>query len=417
VANPGWYPDPSGLAGSYRYWDGQGWSDQTSSTPDAPPPGAGGPPPANPFDTPTIIPGVTPPTPPRSTQPPPSTPPSAPPAAPTQVGGQFQPYGQVPPGSPYGQAVGQPPGQPSWQQPGSPYAGPIAGPIGGPTGGPAPGSSGGGSTGRAVGLVLAAVVAVLALGVATFFVVRAVTDDDTQPTTAPTATDSTSDPGSDDPTSDDPTSDAPTEPTEPTETTLDPGPEPPDPFTDPGEPTTLQCEGGVPSQGVTGIRGGRVTGGGLSLPEESGYDAGDQATAFTFADGVTAPARLIEDGWIASYALGGLPKDNGFDDLGEAAGAVLECMTGSRTFYRRLSGASLLSSRSITVDGAPAWAMDAEVRIRDPRLSVEGDRAKVVVVDTGDPELFGLYVSVVPIGDQQLIARQTAQEQALRLDG
>lgn len=32
-ANPGWYPDPGGAPGRFRYWDGVRWAEQTSGTP------------------------------------------------------------------------------------------------------------------------------------------------------------------------------------------------------------------------------------------------------------------------------------------------------------------------------------------------------------------------------------------------
>lgn len=40
MSEPGWYPDPGGRAGHYRYWDGQAWAPTTSSTlpGSAPPP-------------------------------------------------------------------------------------------------------------------------------------------------------------------------------------------------------------------------------------------------------------------------------------------------------------------------------------------------------------------------------------------
>ena len=38
MAQQGWYPDPSGQAGMYRYWDGSAWSEVVSPTPLAGPP-------------------------------------------------------------------------------------------------------------------------------------------------------------------------------------------------------------------------------------------------------------------------------------------------------------------------------------------------------------------------------------------
>jgi hypothetical protein len=40
-AKAGWYPDPGGGQGLYRYWDGNAWSAATSPNPGAPPPTAG----------------------------------------------------------------------------------------------------------------------------------------------------------------------------------------------------------------------------------------------------------------------------------------------------------------------------------------------------------------------------------------
>jgi hypothetical protein len=40
-AKAGWYPDPGGGRGLYRYWDGKAWSAATSPNPSAPPPSQG----------------------------------------------------------------------------------------------------------------------------------------------------------------------------------------------------------------------------------------------------------------------------------------------------------------------------------------------------------------------------------------
>lgn len=40
-AQPGWYPDPGGGKGLFRYWDGRAWSAATTPNPNAAPPSAG----------------------------------------------------------------------------------------------------------------------------------------------------------------------------------------------------------------------------------------------------------------------------------------------------------------------------------------------------------------------------------------
>lgn len=42
MAQPGWYADPGGEPGHYRYWDGHGWSSQVSAAPGPPPPSGPG---------------------------------------------------------------------------------------------------------------------------------------------------------------------------------------------------------------------------------------------------------------------------------------------------------------------------------------------------------------------------------------
>ncbi|WP_134767847.1 DUF2510 domain-containing protein [Nocardioides sp. 1609] len=429
MATPGWYPDPAGQAGKFRYWDGSAWGDDLRDNPQGAAPGSsdGGPgqPPATPpqgsrFEEPTQYPGS-----------------SAPPGS--QPGGQqpggYQSYGQQPPAQggssqqggygqqPYGgqQGYGQQPfgqqpygqqgyGQQGYGQQG--YGGQPGWNPGAASG--ATGGSGGPGRGRTVGLVLLAVVLVAVLGVGTFFGVRAVTGDD-----GGDGGDEASDTGSPDPTSDstsDPTEDPSTDPTEDpsTDPTEDPAEDPGDPFAaDAAPPTSQQCTGGDPAAGATGATGGAMTGGGLTLPLVPEFDdTQNQSAAFTFAQGVYAPSKEIEvneaaqTGWVAVYALGALPRANGFESPGQAAGVVLQCMAASSTFYSGFSGGKLLDSAEATVDGAPAWVMTAEIRIDNPDLKVKGDIAKVVVVDTGDPETFGMFVSVVPIGDTALISQQ-----------
>jgi hypothetical protein len=55
-AAPGWYPDPAGQPGHFRFWDGRGWSAGTTTDPRTPPPGT----PVEPVPPPGSSPGLTP---------------------------------------------------------------------------------------------------------------------------------------------------------------------------------------------------------------------------------------------------------------------------------------------------------------------------------------------------------------------
>jgi hypothetical protein len=48
VAERGWYPDPGGAPGRYRYWDGAGWSAETTTDPRSRAPGTSGAPASGP---------------------------------------------------------------------------------------------------------------------------------------------------------------------------------------------------------------------------------------------------------------------------------------------------------------------------------------------------------------------------------
>lgn len=401
MATAGWYDDPSGQPGAFRYWDGLRWSETVADTPYGPPPSGAAPPPPPPplpprdpqvsqspqvpqapmvppppvgFDTPTLVPGG-------------------------EARGGFESYAAIGP-------LGPPP------------------PTGYDDRPPPPVSAGSGSgSGRALALVLVAVLATLLLGVVSFVVVRGLIEDDSSATrTTTTGTPAPPETG------DAPAPDA--VPSEEPGTATDPEPDPGlEPGAEPGtppsegavvEPTVQQCTGGLPSRGASTRDGRFITGGGLRVPTPDGFEAVlDQAPAFTFADEVHAPSKVVEQGatssWVAVYALGSLNRGNGFDSPRQAAEVVVACMAQSTAFYSSISGSTLLDSGDAVVDGSPAWQLTQEIRVDDPGLTVEGDVVKVVVVDTGDPASYSLFVSVVPIGDTAMIAAQEASVGELEL--
>lgn len=312
------------------------------------------------------------------------------------------PYGPVPAGMVPPPPSSQPSPAPSLPPPPPPgyESHATIGPL------PAPGRTGPTETPRSssrpaarsrprLGYLLVAVVLTLALGVGTFFVVRGLIEEvgpSVERGAAEAPSPQRSGPGGAD---DEPTTGSSAEPF------------------DEVAPTVQQCTGGLPDRGVTGQQGRLMTGGGLQLPTPEGFaPVLDQSLAFTFADGVYAPSKLIEEngtaGWVALYALGSLSRANGFDSPRQAAEVVVTCMSQSGVFYSDFSSSTPIASAEGVVDGNPAWDLTQEIRIEDPALAVEGDVVRVVVVDTDDPASYALFVSVVPIGDLAMIAEQEA---------
>jgi hypothetical protein len=265
----------------------------------------------------------------------------------------------------------------------------------------APPPSGGGS-GKVVALVAVAVLVLVLLGIGGFFGIRALTgDDDTA------AADDTTVPASSEPTE-----------TASSELTAPTAPTPP-PSSQSAQPTDQQCKGGIPTPTRT-PRDTHIIGGGLAIPVPDGYTADTTySTVFTWADDFTPLEKTIEEGkavgWVSIYGVGALCKANGFDDPAQAAETVMACMAGSADLYQDFTGRTDVTSGAITVDHKDAYQLVSELRVDNPDLDVDGDVAEVIVVDTGDPETFGLFITVVPIGDQQLIDQQTAFTDQIRV--
>ncbi len=339
----------------FRYWDGQSWSEQTTSDPSTPAPGAPVPPPAA--------------------------------APPTQVTPSAYP-----------------------QQPVDPYqqqyaAQPQPGQYGGPGYPGAPGGPGGSNKGPL--LIALAVLLIIGLAVGGFFGVRALTDDD-------------GDDSADDSSQTEETEDETDDTDDPTDETEDPTASPATPTESPTDtgPTGRECSGGLPGAGGEVSGDGSIHGGDLTLPPVRGYDPLEPqiTTTFTFADGVAGVGRSVEEQWISLYTVGGLPKASGYFDLEASVDQVITCMTDSPNFYRNFSGREDLEREAIQVDGHDAYAVTSEIRVDDPEITVDGDYSKVIVVDIGDDEEFGLYVAVVPIGNQKLIDQLEAATSQLQVD-
>ncbi|GAA4671364.1 hypothetical protein GCM10023226_04950 [Nocardioides nanhaiensis] len=239
--------------------------------------------------------------------------------------------------------------------------------------------------------MLLAVLLVAGVGVGGFFGVRALTGDD-EPAAGGGGTSESSEP------TDEPTDQPTDEPTdEPTEEPTGSGGAP--------EPILDACQGAAPVTGAT-RPGQALRGGGLRVTTPPGYEPSAANEVFTFGDGVAAVGQQVEEFWLSLYALGSLP-DIGYESPQQAAETVVECMVRSELFYSGFQDRTDLTSEPVSLAGAEGWRITTEIRVQDPRITVEGDHATVVVAPREDGSL-SLFVSVVPIGDDTRIAQQEA---------
>ncbi|MGI5951274.1 MAG: DUF2510 domain-containing protein [Brooklawnia sp.] len=119
---------------------------------------------------------------------------------------------------------------------------------------------------------------------------------------------------------------------------------------------------------------------------------------------------FVRDGWISNIGVGTLNAVDGFVSPETSARQTLECFASSG-YYLNYTHRVDLINEATTVSGYPAWRMRSEVHIDSGYMpEIDGDVVDIIVVDLGDPERMGLFVSSVTIGDT---ARQEKVDAAI----
>lgn len=147
---------------------------------------------------------------------------------------------------------------------------------------------------------------------------------------------------------------------------------------------------------------GRIRGGGISFERISGWD--DYDMYLQWVSDYHSQVDDVRPGWVSNVGVGQLNAVDGFTDPQTAARQSMECFASSG-YYTGFTHRVDLIGEATTISGFPAWRMRSEVHIESPVMpEIDGDVVDIIVVDLGDPERMGIFVSSVTIGDSR---RQT----------
>ena len=195
----------------------------------------------------------------------------------------------------------------------------------------------------------------------------------------------------------------------------------PDPPPSSPSPAGPVCPEAVqPSASPSAQAGSRVVSGRLSyprLPAPFGAPVWDRRVPFG-RDVQTQQATVEVDAagratWVSGITIARLLAGDGFYGPRQGAEVVATCITG--LFYGESAvEREDLRNEGTTVDGRPAWIIEAHLGFRLPDISTTGETMTVVVVDVGDGEA-GLFYASNPDTSPQFAAPLERAEAGLRV--
>lgn len=154
---------------------------------------------------------------------------------------------------------------------------------------------------------------------------------------------------------------------------------------------------------------GRLRGGGISVQGVKGWV--DYNMYLQWVSDFHTQVDQVRPGWISNIGVGQLNAVDGFTDPRTSARQTVECFASSG-YYTGFTFKVDLIDEPTTISGYPAWRIRSEVHIQsDTMPEIEGDVVDIIVVDLGDPQRMGLFISSVTIGDtrrQELVDKSMA---------
>ena len=87
-----------------------------------------------------------------------------------------------------------------------------------------------------------------------------------------------------------------------------------------------------------------------------------------------------------------------FDTPKQAALSSMQCVV-NEGLFSGFSSRTDLRNEAITIDGKKGWIAQAEIRVDNSSISVEGDVVTFIFIDDGREDRLSGYCGIVPIGD------------------
>lgn len=172
----------------------------------------------------------------------------------------------------------------------------------------------------------------------------------------------------------------------------------------------VDCPTGTPTLPQR-LENGRRIGGGLSF-QSRGWEQGGFSMRFT--KDVSSERREIMPFWQSNLSVGALAVADGFDEPRKAATMMLQCFATS-AYYRALTGVKIVSSEKGALQGHQGYRIVADVLVSDP-AAAKGDRVTIYVIDTGNPESLGFFLSAATISDPTNLNEVAETEKTLKVE-
>ncbi|MGI3782381.1 MAG: DUF2510 domain-containing protein [Janthinobacterium lividum] len=193
-----------------------------------------------------------------------------------------------------------------------------------------------------------------------------------------------------------------------------------------GQASSDQCPpqgSDSPSAVPSGPNDGRVHGGPVSYPLlPAPWEAPTGENRVPFGVNVLSQNVTVEqnyDGrlsnWVASITVGELQAGDGFFTPEQGSQIVVRCILGA--FYgKNQVNSDVIVNKATTIDGHDAWLVESKLTFDITGLQTKGERLIVAIVQAG-PDRSGLYYASIPDTTPQLLQPARDALSQLKVDG